>query len=157
MLVRVAVDVGEGPAQHHRMRSLRSAAVGSAGAGDQRLVRDLRIRQHALAQVGDGAREVAGRGRRLRTVPGQPYGRRAVLAAGHLVGVVITPEQGWAALKHISEHTDIKLREVADTLVRWPAPRRPAPAHRPCRPAVRRDTVFGAVPRRACRSWRRAR
>ncbi|MFF8861202.1 ANTAR domain-containing protein [Streptomyces sp. NPDC015139] len=42
------------------------------------------------------------------------------------IGVVITagglsPEQGWKALKHISQHTNIKLREVADTLVRWPA------------------------------------
>ncbi|MFJ3806154.1 ANTAR domain-containing protein [Streptomyces sp. NPDC090073] len=42
------------------------------------------------------------------------------------IGVVITDggltaEQGWAALKHISQHTDIKLREVADTQVRWPA------------------------------------
>ncbi len=42
------------------------------------------------------------------------------------IGVVVTvgrlrPEQGWAALKHVSQHTNIKLREVARCLVEWPA------------------------------------
>jgi hypothetical protein len=41
------------------------------------------------------------------------------------IGVVITvgrlrPEQGWEALKHLSQHTNIKLREVARCLVEWP-------------------------------------
>ncbi|MET8586616.1 ANTAR domain-containing protein [Streptomyces collinus] len=55
--------------------------------------------------------------------------RRAV--ASHAVidqaiGVVITvgslhPEHGWVALRHISQHTNIKLREVAHRLVQWPA------------------------------------
>ncbi|MEU2060372.1 ANTAR domain-containing protein [Streptomyces sp. NPDC013455] len=42
------------------------------------------------------------------------------------IGVVITvgglrSEQGWAVLKHMSQHTNIKLREVARCLVEWPA------------------------------------
>ncbi|MBL1104176.1 ANTAR domain-containing protein [Streptomyces sp. 5-8] len=42
------------------------------------------------------------------------------------IGVVITlgglrPEQGWDALKHMSQHTNIKLREVARCMVEWPA------------------------------------
>lgn len=42
------------------------------------------------------------------------------------IGVVITvsrlrPEQGWDVLKHISQHTNVKLREVARCLVEWPA------------------------------------
>ncbi|GAA2773423.1 hypothetical protein GCM10010521_59510 [Streptomyces rameus] len=42
------------------------------------------------------------------------------------IGVVITvsrlrPEQGWDVLKHISQHTNTKLREVARCLVEWPA------------------------------------
>lgn len=42
------------------------------------------------------------------------------------IGVVITvsrlrPEQGWDALKHMSQHTNTKLREVARCLVQWPA------------------------------------
>ncbi|MFR0353198.1 ANTAR domain-containing protein [Streptomyces sediminimaris] len=42
------------------------------------------------------------------------------------IGVVITvaglrPEQGWEVLKHISQHTNVKLREVARCFVQWPA------------------------------------
>ncbi|WP_435221880.1 ANTAR domain-containing protein [Streptomyces sp. Tue6028] len=42
------------------------------------------------------------------------------------IGVVITVgglrrEQGWDVLKHISQHTNVKLREVAGCLVHWPA------------------------------------
>ncbi|WP_317446936.1 ANTAR domain-containing protein [Streptomyces collinus] len=42
------------------------------------------------------------------------------------IGVVITvgslhPEHGWVVLRHISQHTNIKLREVAHSLVQWPA------------------------------------
>ncbi|MFJ6122526.1 ANTAR domain-containing protein [Streptomyces sp. NPDC054775] len=42
------------------------------------------------------------------------------------IGAVVTvgglrPEQGWEVLKHISQHTDVKLREVARVLVQWPA------------------------------------
>ncbi|MGW2712763.1 ANTAR domain-containing protein [Streptomyces sp. NPDC001356] len=45
------------------------------------------------------------------------------------IGVVITvgglrPEQGWDVLRHISQHTNIKLREVARCLVEWPTRRR---------------------------------
>ncbi|MEV5384589.1 ANTAR domain-containing protein [Streptomyces sp. NPDC052721] len=45
------------------------------------------------------------------------------------IGVVITvgglrPEQGWEMLRHISQHTNIKLREVARCLVDWPSSRR---------------------------------
>lgn len=45
------------------------------------------------------------------------------------IGVVITVgglrrEQGWEVLKHISQHTNVKLREVARCLVEWPARRR---------------------------------
>ncbi|MET8564521.1 ANTAR domain-containing protein [Streptomyces flaveolus] len=41
------------------------------------------------------------------------------------IGVVITvgglrPEQGWEVLRHMSQHTNIKLREVAHCLVEWP-------------------------------------
>ncbi|MEV6840598.1 ANTAR domain-containing protein [Streptomyces sp. NPDC051133] len=44
------------------------------------------------------------------------------------IGVLITvgglrPEQGWDVLKHVSQHTNTKLREVARCLVRWPASR----------------------------------
>ncbi|GGS77305.1 ANTAR domain-containing protein [Streptomyces cinerochromogenes] len=44
------------------------------------------------------------------------------------IGVVITVgglrrEQGWEALKHMSQHTNVKLREVARCLVEWPARR----------------------------------
>lgn len=46
----------------------------------------------------------------------------------HAIGVVITigglpPEDGLEVLKYISQHTNIKLREVADDLVRWPSTR----------------------------------
>ncbi|WP_330282615.1 ANTAR domain-containing protein [Streptomyces sp. NBC_00588] len=42
------------------------------------------------------------------------------------IGVVITvaglrPDQGWQVLKHISQHTNLKLREVARCLVGWPS------------------------------------
>ncbi|MFG2356220.1 ANTAR domain-containing protein [Streptomyces sp. NPDC048521] len=55
--------------------------------------------------------------------------RQAVVShalVGQAIGVVITvgglsPEQGWGVLKHISQHTNIKLREVARCLVQWPA------------------------------------
>ncbi|MEV6806112.1 MULTISPECIES: ANTAR domain-containing protein [unclassified Streptomyces] len=41
------------------------------------------------------------------------------------IGVVITmarmrPEEGWEVLKHISQHTNTKLREVARCVVEWP-------------------------------------
>ncbi|MFC9931856.1 ANTAR domain-containing protein [Streptomyces sp. NPDC127190] len=42
------------------------------------------------------------------------------------IGVVICvgglrPEQGWDVLREVSQHTNIKLREVADCLVHWPS------------------------------------
>jgi hypothetical protein len=48
------------------------------------------------------------------------------------IGVVITvaglrPDQGWEVLKHISQHTNVKLREVARCLVQWPAGGSPLP------------------------------
>ncbi|MEU3792467.1 ANTAR domain-containing protein [Streptomyces fructofermentans] len=41
------------------------------------------------------------------------------------IGVVIAlgrlaPEQGWQVLKEVSQHTNIKLREVAESIVEWP-------------------------------------
>ncbi|MFJ6657118.1 ANTAR domain-containing protein [Streptomyces sp. NPDC091377] len=39
-----------------------------------------------------------------------------VVAVGHL-----HPEQGWMVLKRISQHTNLKLRDVARALVLWPA------------------------------------
>ena len=55
--------------------------------------------------------------------------RRAVdshAVVDQAIGVVITvaglrSEQGWEVLKHISQHTNIKLREVARCFVQWPA------------------------------------
>ncbi|MES4890007.1 ANTAR domain-containing protein [Streptomyces sp. NPDC096012] len=55
--------------------------------------------------------------------------RRAVCShalVDQAIGVVVTvgalgPEQGWAVLRHISQHTNVKLREVARCLVQWPA------------------------------------
>ncbi|MFE4669727.1 ANTAR domain-containing protein [Streptomyces sp. NPDC056716] len=55
--------------------------------------------------------------------------RRAVDAhalVDQAIGVVIAvgnlrPEHGWTVLKHISQHTNLKVREVADALVRWPS------------------------------------
>ncbi|MGJ5748668.1 ANTAR domain-containing protein [Streptomyces puniciscabiei] len=42
------------------------------------------------------------------------------------IGVVISvgglrPEQGWDVLREVSQHTNIKLREVARYLVHWPS------------------------------------
>ncbi|AOR30170.1 ANTAR domain-containing protein [Streptomyces fodineus] len=58
--------------------------------------------------------------------------RRAVVShalVDQAIGVVITagglrPEQGWEVLKQVSQHTNVKLREVARCLVQWPAGRR---------------------------------
>ncbi|WP_212909772.1 ANTAR domain-containing protein [Streptomyces sp. TS71-3] len=41
------------------------------------------------------------------------------------IGVVVTfggvrPQTGWDVLKEVSQHTNTKLREVAEYLVRWP-------------------------------------
>ncbi len=41
------------------------------------------------------------------------------------IGVVIAyggvqPAQGWAVLREMSQHTNIKLREVAEFVVQWP-------------------------------------
>jgi hypothetical protein len=41
------------------------------------------------------------------------------------IGVVLAlsglrPEQGWEVLKTVSQHTNIKLRDVAQHVVRWP-------------------------------------
>ncbi|MFJ4523534.1 ANTAR domain-containing protein [Streptomyces sp. NPDC088810] len=57
------------------------------------------------------------------------------------IGVVITvgglrPEQGWEALKHMSQHTNVKLREVARCLVEWPARRNLPEAIRRALPAA---------------------
>ncbi|WP_189817948.1 ANTAR domain-containing protein [Streptomyces olivaceoviridis] len=57
------------------------------------------------------------------------------------IGVVITvgglrPEQGWEVLRHISQHTNIKLREVARCLVQWPTHRRLPEAIRGALPAA---------------------
>lgn len=42
------------------------------------------------------------------------------------IGVVITagglrPDQGWEVLRQVSQHTNVKLREVARCVVEWPA------------------------------------
>ncbi|MFI2764104.1 ANTAR domain-containing protein [Streptomyces echinatus] len=57
------------------------------------------------------------------------------------IGVVITvgrlsPDQGWDALKHMSQHTNVKLREVARCLVEWPARGRIPEAIRRALPAA---------------------
>jgi hypothetical protein len=57
------------------------------------------------------------------------------------IGVVITvaglcPDQGWQVLKHISQHTNVKLREVARCLVQWPTAGTPLP-----------DVIRRALPR----------
>lgn len=31
----------------------------------------------------------------------------------------VTPDQGWAVLKDVSQHTNIKLRHVAETILIW--------------------------------------
>ncbi|MDO0917675.1 ANTAR domain-containing protein [Streptomyces sp. DT2A-34] len=31
----------------------------------------------------------------------------------------VSPEQGWAVLKDVSQHTNIKLRHVAELILRW--------------------------------------
>jgi hypothetical protein len=31
----------------------------------------------------------------------------------------VTPDEGWAVLKHVSQHTNIKLRNVADLILIW--------------------------------------
>ncbi|ELS50458.1 ANTAR domain-containing protein [Streptomyces sp. ISL-22] len=31
----------------------------------------------------------------------------------------LAPEQGWAVLKEVSQHTNIKLRRVAELILRW--------------------------------------
>ncbi|WP_333775250.1 ANTAR domain-containing protein [Streptomyces sp. IBSBF 3136] len=66
------------------------------------------------------------------------------------IGVVITvgslhPEHGWVVLRHISQHTNIKLREVADSLVRWPATGRLPERIREALPAAV-DHARGATP-----------
>ncbi|MEW2514415.1 ANTAR domain-containing protein [Streptomyces sp. NPDC046870] len=60
------------------------------------------------------------------------------------IGVVITmgglrPEQGWDVLRHVSQHTNIKLREVARCLVEWPTRRRLPEAIRRALPAAVED------------------
>ncbi|WP_420032333.1 ANTAR domain-containing protein [Streptomyces sp. cg28] len=42
------------------------------------------------------------------------------------IGVVIalgglTPEQGWSVLREVSQHTNTKLREIAERIVAWTA------------------------------------
>ncbi|MEU0007903.1 ANTAR domain-containing protein [Streptomyces sp. NPDC006314] len=71
--------------------------------------------------------------------------RRAVVShalVDQAIGVVmtvggLTPEQGWEVLKRVSQHTNVKLREVARLLVRWPARGRlPEAIHRALTAAV---------------------
>ncbi|WP_369166567.1 ANTAR domain-containing protein [Streptomyces sp. R28] len=31
----------------------------------------------------------------------------------------VSPDQGWAVLKDVSQHTNIKLRQVAELILRW--------------------------------------
>ncbi|MEU0788256.1 ANTAR domain-containing protein [Streptomyces sp. NPDC006173] len=38
-----------------------------------------------------------------------------LLAVGEL-----TPDQGWDVLREVSQHTNIKLRHVAELLIEWP-------------------------------------
>ncbi|GGU97020.1 hypothetical protein GCM10010260_35910 [Streptomyces filipinensis] len=55
--------------------------------------------------------------------------RRAVAShalVDQAIGVVITaaglrPEQGWEVLKQVSQHTNVKLRDVARWVVLWPS------------------------------------
>lgn len=61
------------------------------------------------------------------------------------IGVVIAlsgvrPETAWDALKEVSQNTNIKLREVADHVVRWP--------HCGCLPREIRAALEGALRRR---------
>ncbi|MEV6112884.1 ANTAR domain-containing protein [Streptomyces sp. NPDC052109] len=55
--------------------------------------------------------------------------RRAVVShavVDQAIGVVITagglrPEQGWEVLRQVSQHTNVKVRDVARCLVLWPS------------------------------------
>ncbi|MEU9479792.1 ANTAR domain-containing protein [Streptomyces sp. NPDC048191] len=55
--------------------------------------------------------------------------RRAVVShavVDQAIGVVIAtgglrPEQGWEILRQVSQHTNVKLRDVARSLVLWPS------------------------------------
>ncbi|MFJ7147275.1 ANTAR domain-containing protein [Streptomyces sp. NPDC100445] len=55
--------------------------------------------------------------------------RRALVShelVDQAIGVVIAaaglrPQQGWDVLKHVSQHTNTKMREVARCLVEWPS------------------------------------
>jgi ANTAR domain len=55
--------------------------------------------------------------------------RRAMVShalVDQAIGVVITagglrPEQGWEVLRQVSQHTNVKLREVARCVVQWPS------------------------------------
>ncbi|MGW3209821.1 ANTAR domain-containing protein [Streptomyces sp. NPDC001135] len=55
--------------------------------------------------------------------------RRAVAShalVDQAIGVVIVvgglrPEQGWEVLRQVSQHTNVKLREVARCVVQWPS------------------------------------
>ncbi|MFE5212747.1 ANTAR domain-containing protein [Streptomyces sp. NPDC056600] len=41
-------------------------------------------------------------------------------AIGSLVALArVTPDQGWAVLKEVSQHTNVKLRQVAETVLLW--------------------------------------
>ncbi|MFF9086393.1 ANTAR domain-containing protein [Streptomyces sp. NPDC014991] len=67
------------------------------------------------------------------------------------IGVVIAvaglrPQQGWDVLKHVSQHTNTKMREVARCLVEWPSSGRlPEEIRRALSAAVRhvRDAADG--------------
>ncbi|WP_448319783.1 ANTAR domain-containing protein [Streptomyces sp. CO7] len=41
-------------------------------------------------------------------------------AIGSLVALArVTPDQGWAVLKEVSQHTNVKLRQVAEAVLLW--------------------------------------
>ncbi|MER6074247.1 ANTAR domain-containing protein [Streptomyces sp. NPDC001817] len=67
------------------------------------------------------------------------------------IGVVISvgglrPEQGWDVLREVSQHTNIKLREVARCLVHWPSTEQlPAGVRRALSAAVARARDAAAL------------
>ncbi|MFE6288252.1 ANTAR domain-containing protein [Streptomyces sp. NPDC057877] len=95
--------------------------------------------------------------------------RRAVVSHAVIdqaIGVVVAyggvrPDSGWDILREISQHTNTKLREVAEHLVQWPSCEWLPPGIRRCLDAAleRRkpsaDRGDGGVPGSACQDRER--
>ncbi|MEU9591636.1 ANTAR domain-containing protein [Streptomyces sp. NPDC048219] len=84
--------------------------------------------------------------------------KRAVLShavVDQAIGVVVahgrlTPETAWTVLKEVSQHTNTKLREVAEHLVRWPhSGRLPPRIDHALRSSLERHTHTGPARERA--------